>query len=192
MAEVERTRRADFEQQIQSQLQAAIQKMEHLSGSMGKNQDEVLAVMDQLRESSAQAAAEEIQPLEGADGASHVGGPGAPRGDRPVGKENGRADRRRNRQGRSWMARASGSRPRGGQRALAGKDGYVDRGGSCKVGGRTNCEITRMPPRGRSSINSSSASIRWATRIRRLQRKPKAPWERCAPRSARNPARAKR
>jgi len=61
MAEVERTRRADFEQQIQSQLQAAIQKMENLSGSMGKNQDEVRAVMDQLRESSAQAAAGEIR-----------------------------------------------------------------------------------------------------------------------------------
>lgn len=61
MAEVERTRRADFEQQIQSQLQTAIQKMENLSGNMGKNQDEVRAVMDQLRESSAQAAAEEIR-----------------------------------------------------------------------------------------------------------------------------------
>jgi hypothetical protein len=58
---VERTRRLDFEQQIQTQLQAAIHKMESLSGSMGKNQDEVRAVMDQLRISSAQAAADEIR-----------------------------------------------------------------------------------------------------------------------------------
>jgi hypothetical protein len=58
---VERTRRLDFEQQIQTQLQAAIHKMESLSGSIGKNQDEVRAVMDQLRISSAQAAADEIR-----------------------------------------------------------------------------------------------------------------------------------
>ncbi|HWF13743.1 MAG TPA: hypothetical protein VG272_08420 [Candidatus Acidoferrales bacterium] len=61
LAVVERTRRMDFEQQIQTQLQAAIHKMESLSGSMGKNQDEVRAVMDQLRVSSAQAAADEIR-----------------------------------------------------------------------------------------------------------------------------------
>jgi hypothetical protein len=61
LAEVERTRRADFEKQIQDQLQAAIQKLETLSGSIGANRDEVRAVMDQLRESSAQAAAEEIR-----------------------------------------------------------------------------------------------------------------------------------
>ena len=61
LAEVERARRADFEQQIQNQLQAAIQKLESLSGSVGTNQDEVRAVMDQLRESSAKAAAEEIR-----------------------------------------------------------------------------------------------------------------------------------
>ncbi len=61
LADVERARRADFEQQIQSQIQAAIQKMESLGGAMGKNQDEVRAVMDQLRASSAQAAADEIR-----------------------------------------------------------------------------------------------------------------------------------
>ena len=61
LAEVERTRRADFELQIQNQLQSAIQKLESLSGSMGANQDEVRAVMDRLRESSAQAAADEIR-----------------------------------------------------------------------------------------------------------------------------------
>jgi len=61
LADVENTRREEFEQQLQNQLQAAIHKMESLSGSMGKNQDEVLAVMDQLRTSSAQAAADEIR-----------------------------------------------------------------------------------------------------------------------------------
>jgi len=61
LAEVERTRRVDFEKQIQDQLQAAIQKLESLSGSIGANRDEVRAVMDQLRESSALAAAEEIR-----------------------------------------------------------------------------------------------------------------------------------
>ena len=61
LAEVERTRRAEFDQQIQNQVQAAIQKVESLSGSMGARQDEVQAVMDQVRESSAKAAAEEIR-----------------------------------------------------------------------------------------------------------------------------------
>jgi hypothetical protein len=61
LAEVERARRADFEQQVQSQVQAAIQKLESLSGSMGANQDEVRAVMDQLRQSSAKAAEDEIR-----------------------------------------------------------------------------------------------------------------------------------
>ncbi len=61
LAEVERTRRAEFEQQIQNQLQAATQKLESLSGSVGANQDEVRAVIDQLRESSAKAAADEIR-----------------------------------------------------------------------------------------------------------------------------------
>jgi hypothetical protein len=61
LADVESIRRQEFEQQLQNQLQAAIHKMESLSGSMGKNQDEVLAVMEHLRVSSAQAAAEEIR-----------------------------------------------------------------------------------------------------------------------------------
>jgi hypothetical protein len=61
LAEVERTRRAEFDQQIQDQVQAAIQKLESLSGSMGANQDEVRAVMNQLRESSAQAAEDETR-----------------------------------------------------------------------------------------------------------------------------------
>jgi len=61
LADVERTRRENFEQQIQTQLQSAIQKLESLSGSVGANQDEVRAVMDQLRESSAKAAEDEIR-----------------------------------------------------------------------------------------------------------------------------------
>jgi len=61
LTEVEGARRADFEQQIQNQIQAALQKLESLSGSVGANQDEVRAVMEQLRESSAKAAAEEIR-----------------------------------------------------------------------------------------------------------------------------------
>jgi hypothetical protein len=61
LAELERSRRAEFDQQIQNQVQAAIQKLESLSSSMGANQDEVRAVMDRLRESSAKAAEEEIR-----------------------------------------------------------------------------------------------------------------------------------
>ena len=61
LAEVERARRIDFEQQIQNQLQVAFQKLESLSRGMGENHDEVKMVIDQLRESSAQAATEEIR-----------------------------------------------------------------------------------------------------------------------------------
>ena len=61
LAEMENARRAEFERRIQDQIQAAMQKMESLSGTVGANQDEVRAVMDRLRESSAKAAAEEIR-----------------------------------------------------------------------------------------------------------------------------------
>jgi hypothetical protein len=61
LAEVERTRQAQFEQQVQNQLNAAMKKLESLTGSVGANRDEVLAVMDQLRKSSALAAEEEIR-----------------------------------------------------------------------------------------------------------------------------------
>jgi hypothetical protein len=61
LVEVERSRRAEFDQQIQNQVQAAIQKLESLSGSIGANQAEVRAVMNELHESSAKAAAEEIR-----------------------------------------------------------------------------------------------------------------------------------
>jgi len=58
IAEVERARRADFEQHVQNQLQMAAQKMESLTGSMGANQSEVGAIIDQLRQSSEQAVAD--------------------------------------------------------------------------------------------------------------------------------------
>jgi hypothetical protein len=61
LAEVERARQAEFEQQIQSQLQLAIQKLEGLAGSLGANQDQARAAVDQLRQSSAQAAADEMR-----------------------------------------------------------------------------------------------------------------------------------
>jgi hypothetical protein len=59
LAEVEHARRAEFEQQLQNQFQAATQQLAVLSRSVGANQEEIRAAMDQLRESSAQAAAEE-------------------------------------------------------------------------------------------------------------------------------------
>jgi len=61
LAEVERTRRADFEEQIENRVQSAIQKLEALRGSIGTNQDEVRAAVEQMRESSAKAAADEIR-----------------------------------------------------------------------------------------------------------------------------------
>ena len=61
LAEVERSRRADFDQQIQNQLLAAIQKLQSLSGSLGADAGEVRATIEQVRQSSAQAAAEESQ-----------------------------------------------------------------------------------------------------------------------------------
>ena len=57
LAEVERTRRADFEQQIQSQLLAAIEKLQSLSGSLGANAGEVRTAIEQLRRNSEEAAA---------------------------------------------------------------------------------------------------------------------------------------
>ena len=59
LAEVERARRADFEKQIQNQLVVAIQKLQSLSGNLGANAGEVRAAIEQVRQSSAQAAAEE-------------------------------------------------------------------------------------------------------------------------------------
>ncbi len=61
LAEVEGSRRVAFEQQVQTQLQSAMQKLENLSGSVGASHDEVRAAMEQMRDSSAKAAADEIR-----------------------------------------------------------------------------------------------------------------------------------
>jgi len=59
LSEVERSRRADFEQQIQSQLLMAIEKLQSLSGSLDVNAGEVRTAIDQLRQNSADAAQQE-------------------------------------------------------------------------------------------------------------------------------------
>jgi hypothetical protein len=61
LVEVERTQRADFEQQIQSQLQAAIEKLQSLSSSLGANAAEVQTAIEQMRRNSEEAAAGELQ-----------------------------------------------------------------------------------------------------------------------------------
>ncbi len=61
LAEVERTGRANFEEQIRGQLQDAIQKLEGLNSSVGANREEVRAAIEQSREASAKAAADEIR-----------------------------------------------------------------------------------------------------------------------------------
>ena len=48
LAEVERSRRADFEQQIQNQLLVAIEKLQSLSGNLGANAGEVRATIEQI------------------------------------------------------------------------------------------------------------------------------------------------
>ncbi len=53
--EVERSRRADFEQQIQSQLLVAIEKLQRLSGSLDANAGEARTAIEQLRKDSAEA-----------------------------------------------------------------------------------------------------------------------------------------
>jgi hypothetical protein len=60
-AEMEDARRADFEQQIQSQLRVAIEELQTLSGSAGANASEVQSAIEQLRRTSAEAAEEEMR-----------------------------------------------------------------------------------------------------------------------------------
>jgi hypothetical protein len=57
----ERRRRADFEQEIQNQVQAASEKLQGLTSSMGANAEEVRAAIEQLRRSSDEAAAGELR-----------------------------------------------------------------------------------------------------------------------------------
>ena len=61
LVEVERRRRVDFEQQIQSQVQAATEKLQGLTSSMGANTGEAQAAIEQLRRNSEEAAASEIR-----------------------------------------------------------------------------------------------------------------------------------
>jgi hypothetical protein len=61
LAEVERSRRLDFEQQVQSQLLAAIEKLQTLSSRLGANADEVQTAIEQLRRNSEEAAASELR-----------------------------------------------------------------------------------------------------------------------------------
>jgi len=61
LAEVERTRRIDFEGQIQSQLQAAIEKLQTLTGTLDSNSGDVKFTIDRLRRSSEEATANELR-----------------------------------------------------------------------------------------------------------------------------------
>jgi hypothetical protein len=61
LAEVERARRADFEGQIQSQLQAAIEKFQNLTGNLDANSGEMKSTIDRLRLNSEVATATELR-----------------------------------------------------------------------------------------------------------------------------------
>lgn len=65
LAEVERARRADFEQQIQGQLLLAIEELQSLGGSLGANAGEVRTAIEHLRQSSADAVAGEMERWQG-------------------------------------------------------------------------------------------------------------------------------
>src|ERR1019366_650770 len=61
LAEVERARRADFEQQIQGQLLLAVEKLQSWGGSRGAKAGEARTAIEHLRQSSADAAAGEME-----------------------------------------------------------------------------------------------------------------------------------
>ncbi len=61
LAEIERVREADFGQQIQSQLQTAIEKLQNLGGNLNENADHVRSTIEQLRCDSAAAADNETR-----------------------------------------------------------------------------------------------------------------------------------
>ncbi len=61
LVEVEQARRADFEQQIQTQLQAAIEKLQTMSGTLSANAGEVQTAIEQSRRNLEEAAAGELQ-----------------------------------------------------------------------------------------------------------------------------------
>ena len=61
LGEIERMREADFGQQIQHQLQTAIEKLQNLGGNLDENADHVRSTIEQLRRDSAEAAANETR-----------------------------------------------------------------------------------------------------------------------------------
>ena len=61
LVEVEQARRADFEQQIQTQLQSAIEKLQTMSGTLSANAGEVQTAIEQSRRNLEEAAAGELQ-----------------------------------------------------------------------------------------------------------------------------------
>ena len=61
LAEAERAKQADFEQRIQTQLQAATQKVESLTRALAASENEARVAIEQLRLSSEQAATNELR-----------------------------------------------------------------------------------------------------------------------------------
>jgi len=61
LVEVERRRWTDFDQKIESQLQSAIEKLQTLSGNIGANAGQVRVAIEQMRRSSEEAVAGELQ-----------------------------------------------------------------------------------------------------------------------------------
>lgn len=61
LAEVETAKQADFERRIQTQLQAATQKIESLTRALAASENEARVAMEQLRLSSEQAATNELR-----------------------------------------------------------------------------------------------------------------------------------
>ena len=61
LADIEQKSRAEFESQLQGQVQAAIERLEGLNTTVTANQHEITGVIEQLKESSAKSAADEIQ-----------------------------------------------------------------------------------------------------------------------------------
>jgi hypothetical protein len=61
LAEVERARRADFESQIQSQLHAAVEKLQNSTGNLDVDSNELKTTIDRLRLNSEVATANELR-----------------------------------------------------------------------------------------------------------------------------------
>jgi hypothetical protein len=61
LVEVERIRQTDFEQQIQNQLQAAVQKLESMTQALAARENEARVTVEQMRLSSEQASTSELR-----------------------------------------------------------------------------------------------------------------------------------